>query len=448
MRSRSAFETLTWITAAKVVDDAQRIAPEQETPGIIGGFGVECHTSSVLYEQMFDTLTATRTDIEKVAREFEPRLLAGEDAVRLVRELGAIRCLVDGILGKAAHRVEDTSAHRRNGENDRDAAHLVGRALGTDSSEARRAIRTAKKVEKLPDTDAAVRAGLLSARQAELIADAATANPAAEQKLLAAAEEGMVALKEACINAHAEAEDPTKRSERQRRARGVRTWTANDGMFEGHFRLAPEIGGQVKAVLDAEVQRIFRAHRTSGEREPHEAYAADALARLLLEGNRDTIDPAANRAATTVHVVIDHTALVRGNTIPGETCEITGVGPVNVEWVREMLGDAFVTAVIKKGRDITTVAHFGRHIPVHLRTAMIVGGRECVVGCNARGYLEIDHSDVDFAKGGPAAWWNVGYGCSPHHRLKTQGWKLGPRNPKTGKRTLTAPSASTTVSRR
>jgi hypothetical protein len=44
-----------------------------------------------------------------------------------------------------------------------------------------------------------------------------------------------------------------------------------------------------------------------------------------------------------------------------------------------MLGDAFVTAVIKKGRDITTVAHFGRHIPAHLRTAMIVGGRECVI---------------------------------------------------------------------
>ena len=398
---------------------------------------------------MFDTLTSTRTDLEALARDFEPRLLTGEDAVRLVRELGAIRRLVDGVLSKAAHRVDDTAAHRRNGENDRDAAQLIGRAIGTDTSEARRVIRTAKKVEKLPETDAAVRAGHLSARQAELIADAATANPAAERKLLAAANDGIVPLKEACIKARAEAEDPTKRAARQHGARVLRTWTATDGMLEGHFRLVPEIGGQVKAVLDAEVQRIFRAHRTSGEHEPHEAYAADALARLLLEGNQEATGPPANRAATTVHVVIDHTALVRGNTIPGETCEIPGVGPVDVAWVREMLGDAFVTAIIKKGRDITTVAHFGRHIPAHLRTAMIVAGRECVVtGCHARGYLEIDHSDVDFAAGGPAAWWNVGYGCSPHHRLKTQGWKLGPRDPKTGKRTLTAPATPTTVSRR
>lgn len=87
----------------------------------------------------------------------------------------------------------------------------------------------------------------------------------------------------------------------------------------------------------------------------------------------------AKSTVTNVHVVIDHGALVRGNALEGEQCEIPGVGPVSVAWVREMLGDAFVTAVVKKGRDITTVAHFGRHIPVHLRTAMIVGGRECVV---------------------------------------------------------------------
>jgi hypothetical protein len=134
---------------------------------------------------MFDTLTSTRTALETMAREFEPRTLTGGQAVRAVTELGAIRRLIDGVLGKAAQRVEETSAHRHNGESERDAAQFVGRAVGADASEARRVISTAKKVEKLPETDAAVRAGRLSARQAELIADAATANPAAERKLRA-----------------------------------------------------------------------------------------------------------------------------------------------------------------------------------------------------------------------------------------------------------------------
>ncbi len=145
----------------------------------------------------------------------------------------------------------------------------------------------------------------------------------------------------------------------------------------------------------------------------------------------------------TTHVVIDHEAVVRGNALPGETCEIPGLGPVNAQWVRELLGEAFVTAIIKKGKDITTVAHLGRHIPAELRTAMIVTGRECFVeGCGCREYLELDHCEVDFAKGGPTALWNLGWICSPDHRRKTQGWLLGPPDPITGKRRLDPPGAS------
>ena len=227
------------------------------------------------------------------------------------------------------------------------------------------------------------------------------------------------------MSSHAHAEDPDARAARQHAARRFRTWTASDGMVEGHFRLTPEVGAGLKAKIDDETERIYRARRKSGPHEPHEAYAADALAYLVQHDGAKA--KATKGTATTVHVVIDHAALVRGHALEGEQCEIPGVGPVNVGWVREMLGEAFVTAVIKKGRDITTVAHFGRHIPAHLRTAMIVAGRECVVaGCHARGYLEIDHCEIDYAKGGPAAWWNLDYGCAVHHRHKTQGWKLGP----------------------
>ena len=74
----------------------------------------------------------------------------------------------------------------------------------------------------------------------------------------------------------------------------------------------------------------------------------------------DAGDGTANGVKHTVHLVIDHAALVRGNTIDGERCEIPGVGPVNVEHARDLvLGDAFLTAVIQKGRDIATVAHLG-----------------------------------------------------------------------------------------
>jgi hypothetical protein len=391
---------------------------------------------------MFDLLTSTKTALRGLAREFEPSTLTGEQAVRAVEDLGVIHRVTEGLLAKAAKRVADTSAHERNG--DRDAAQFYARAVGVEASEARRVIETAKRLEQLPDTEAAVREGRLSARQAQLVAEAAAHNPGVERELLAAAGEGMVPLKDACVVARARGEDETARAARQHAARRLRIWTANDGMVEGHFRLAPEVGGRLKAAIDAGTQRIFRSRRAAGPHEVHEAYAADAFVDLVLaEPN-----PAEGATVTNVHVMIDHTALVRGHAVAGETCSIQGVGPVNVEWVRSILGEAFVTAIVKKGRDITTVAHFGRHIPAELRTAMIVGGRECdVVGCNARGYLEVDHCEVDFAKGGPTARWNLAWLCSPDHRKKTKGWTLGPRDTRTGKRTLRAPEVAV-VSRR
>jgi hypothetical protein len=248
---------------------------------------------------MFDTLTTTRKALECLAFEFEPRTLTGEQAVRAVTELGVIRRLVDGMLGGAAKRVDETSAYSASGA--RDAAHLYAHEVGLDASEARRAITTAKRLERLPETAAAVHDGRLSARQAELVADAATRNPSAEASLLEAAGEGMVPLKDACVRARAEAEDPDARAARQHAARRYRMWTASDGMVEGHFRITPEVGGRLKAKMDAETQRIFRARRTSGPHESLDAYAADAFADLILAERHS-----AKGHAITTHIVIDH----------------------------------------------------------------------------------------------------------------------------------------------
>ncbi len=188
-------------------------------------------------------------------------------------------------------------------------------------------------------------------------------------------------------------------------------------------------------MIDNGTRKHFRAARSSGAYESQDAYAADALADSIV-GDSKT----GKAGGWSAHVLIDHEALVRGHTIAGERCEIPGVGPVSVEWARELLGTAFVTAIINKGKDITTVAHLGRHIPAELRTAMIVSGRECTIdGCTGREYLELDHCETDHAKGGPTAWHNLTWLCSIHHTRKTQGWTLGPPHPLTRKRRLTPP---------
>jgi hypothetical protein len=61
---------------------------------------------------------------------------------------------------------------------------------------------------------------------------------------------------------------------------------------------------------------------------------------------------------------VDHSALARGHLVPGEQCEIAGIGPVGVDVVRRLLGKAFLAAVAtdEHGEPVR-VAHLGRDGP-------------------------------------------------------------------------------------
>ena len=109
-------------------------------------------------------------------------------------------------------------------------------------------------------------------------------------------------------------------------------WSEADGMVAGRFALTPEVGGQIKAIVEKGVQQIFRSRRAGEEHEPHEAYAADVLANAFLNPSEV---PAGN---VTTHLVMDHSVLALGDQLPGATCEIPGVGPVNAQWARDLLG--------------------------------------------------------------------------------------------------------------
>ena len=355
--------------------------------------------------------------MEDAAFELDADRMLLPDVESVLDELGRSKRLIDGMIARLACRVGDAKA--------------VARALHVPTGEVRRAVETAELLAELPATDAAVRRGVLSAREAQLIAGAALVNPDAEAHLLEMATQGLVPLKDACINARAAAEDPSVRRERQQRERFHDIGIDDDGAIIGSYRLGPEVGGPYKDAFAAKVQEIFRAHK-GGEHESHAAYAADALVAFVLGGEGADV-------TVTTHVVIDHGVLMRGGPVDGEVCEIPGVGPVDPGWVKEILGESFLTAIIKKGKDITTVAHLGRHVPAEVLTALIVSGHECgIEGCHNRGYLELDHMR-DYAKQGPTAYWNLLWLCYLHHRLKTSGWRLGEPDEITGKRTLRPP---------
>ena len=126
-------------------------------------------------------------------------------------------------------------------------------------------------------------------------------------------------------------------------------------------------------------------------------------------------------------MLVDLDALRRGYTAPGETCEISGIGPVPVEMARDMMRDALLRLVVT-GTDVTVVSTVTRHVPAAVRAALLARDRgRCIVpGCGATRGLQMDHAFVDYARGGPTRLTNLDLLCGPHHFAKTHlGWTLG-----------------------
>ena len=93
-----------------------------------------------------------------------------------------------------------------------------------------------------------------------------------------------------------------------------------------------------------------------------------------------------------------------------------------------LAADGILKVLVTKGVDVVAVAHGGRTIPAHVRSALVARDPKCVVpGCDVRDRLEIDHL-VPFAEGGPTTLDNLARLCRRHHMLKThQGWVLAGR---------------------
>lgn len=84
------------------------------------------------------SLLSAESALEAAARDFDPASCSGAEAVEVMEKLGSVRRLADGMLAKAAKRVEDTAEHTR--RSDRNAAELCARVTGVSPGEAKRAI--------------------------------------------------------------------------------------------------------------------------------------------------------------------------------------------------------------------------------------------------------------------------------------------------------------------
>lgn len=171
----------------------------------------------------------------------------------------------------AAARVADSEAWRAPGV--RSPEDWLAGATGTSKGQAKRKLATGRRLNQLPSTAQAAKAGKLSAEQAEAVADAAAAAPDAEDDLLAAAgTESLGGLKQRCAQAKASADrDPKATAERIHRARSCRTYTDTDGVGHLHLSGPTAVIARMANAINHRADKLFRTARRDGRREPTEA---------------------------------------------------------------------------------------------------------------------------------------------------------------------------------
>jgi hypothetical protein len=314
--------------------------------------------------------------------------LNGRELERVLKDVAAIEHATAAFRGVVALRLAETNAWARNGH--RSAAHAVAAATGTSVGSATAILQTAERLERLGDTAEAFAKGKLSPAQAAEIAHAASEVPDAEDELLLMVrDERFAPFKDRCRRIAASAHDPLEQAKRINAVRSCRTWTDAEGGWNLSARGTPADGGRIMAALGAEADAVFKAARARGDRDPLDAYRFDALRNLT---TRDAGTATGSGPNAHVHVNVDAEALLAVKGMPGATCEIPGLGAIPVEDARAMLGDALLTVIVKKGVDVTTVAHHGRTVPTAIRRAVEARDPECVVeGCTVRDQLDLHH---------------------------------------------------------
>jgi hypothetical protein len=408
--------------------------------------------------------------IARFTASYEPGRYSGSSVISVMADfaLGKKLCAAGETLSAA--RAAQCQAHHRTGH--RSPAEWLSSLTGASPGEAVDQLKLGEALADQPAVEEALRKGTLTPSRATLVSDAVKVNPAKEEELVQGATgDTFRQLKERCLKAKAEGRS-TEDAERHRRAihakRRCRTFTDPEGAFRIDALFTPEAGALIEASLKAQADRQFEKARKDGRYETSDAYRADALLALVTgsgivapKGQKGTVPSIGGATPTasgnpvrtpdpkaTIFVRVDLASLRRGRIGDGDSCEIPGLGPVSVQWVREQLGEALVELIITKGVDVSAVYSAGRHIPRRIYSAIMERDPTCVVpGCDARFGLENDHWVTDFAKGGAVSMDNIARLCHHHHLLRTHDgfqllggaghWRwVPPEDPKVPKRMM------------
>lgn len=214
---------------------------------------------------------------------FDVALLSGTDAATAVAEWACIEKMAATGRMLAAVRVDETNGWQ--GEGDKSPADWLARKSGSSVGDAAGMLGTGRKTKKLAKTRQAMQDGKLSPAQAKAVADAADADPDAEDNLLDTADkETFQNLQRKSQQVRSAATDDERRDRRIWAKRSARGRIDDEGAFTLWLRGPAVDGARLLALWKPLQEQRFRDALATGGRDSYDNRAYDALMDLLLAG--------------------------------------------------------------------------------------------------------------------------------------------------------------------
>jgi len=164
-----------------------------------------------------------------IVEAFDPDDVLYSESVEVFNEFSRLGRLANAGATLVARRVDESRRWVKAGH--RNVDDFIAAETGESLGDARKQRQTSERLKNLPDTEEELRKGNLSREQSDVITDAATANPGAEDQLLDDSRKKSVKdLKDQANRAKAAADrDPEETAERIHRGRKLSDWATGDG---------------------------------------------------------------------------------------------------------------------------------------------------------------------------------------------------------------------------
>ncbi|MFN2545626.1 MAG: DUF222 domain-containing protein [Actinomycetota bacterium] len=285
-------------------------------------------------------------------------------------------------------------------------------------SDAKRQVRTARALDRMPATREALAGGEVSSSTVRVLVHAQETNPEefpeAEAMLLDAARTSSPKELASTVTSWRIAADEGsgEREERMFRRRAMTVLPTLEGMVRMDGNLDPESGQTVITAIRAYIDAEVRASRDTRSPMQRRADAITGICRWWLDSSdRPTV--AGERPHLTV--VVDAEALETGI----GRCEFEDTGPTSPETAARIACDSTITRLVMKGRSMPIdVGRATPVIPGPMRKALVARDNGCrFPGCGLPAPWCDGHHIVHLAHGGVTALSNLVLLCRRHHRL-------------------------------